>query len=496
MKALLFLFSCLLALNLTGQCPFFQKYMDKGDAEMKKDSEDKFKKAIDNYSIAMVHCSEKADEAQKRIVKVFEEINKLKKEAEAGKIRVDSTLNELEAKNVKLTAEEEKAKKLFKAAEDARILADSALSAKLKVLDTLRIQQDSIKKLLYKTQVLKDSISISLKKAKDLINAYYFYDDKFALAFNNGKYYYIDKTGKAIENLGRWDRAEQFSAQTGYAKVGAFIFNEMKYYLLDTLGKYYPTINNNPILPFSNNPYFKALDLSEKRGFPFNPFGVKIIGKLEDIEVLIVNTKIFTGLNKLLKKFINLEKLDLSDNDLKTLPNSIYDLKYLKYLDLRNNPLSEAEKIKIFRLLPECKIDTGQYYSIGSNFNSQINYKLPYEYLKTLVAKKKKNHQNWYNLSQYALLNNIPKEAIQAAQKALTLAPKKQSVETKLATGYLLDNQWDKAEEIYLRWKGKNFPDNSELCDDLFLEDIADLEQTGITHSDFQKVKDLFRKKE
>lgn len=124
---------------------------------------------------------------------------------------------------------------------------------------------------------------------------------------------------------------------------------------------------------------------------------------------------------------------------------------------------------------------------MGDYLNAYINTK---EALKTDNVR----YNNWYNLSFYALFVGKPEESIQAAQKVLSLAPEQVCVETNLALGYLLNNQYSEAEKIYQKWKSKSFPDDERLCDDIFLADIADLEQTGIMHSDFEKGKNMFKK--
>jgi hypothetical protein len=43
-------------------------------------------------------------------------------------------------------------------------------------------------------------------------------------------------------------------------------------------------------------------------------------------------------------------------------------------------------------------------------------------------------------------------------------------VETNLALGYLLDNQWKEAEKVYVKWKGKTFPDRNQSWNDIFAE--------------------------
>lgn len=97
-------------------------------------------------------------------------------------------------------------------------------------------------------------------------------------------------------------------------------------------------------------------------------------------------------------------------------------------------------------------------------------------------------------MSWYALFAKQPKEAMEAAQKTLELQLTAQSVNTNLALGYLLNNQWKEAKKNYQKWKGKSFPDDTQgrLCDDIFLQDMAGLEKAGIKHNNFKKVEKLF----
>ena len=53
----------------------------------------------------------------------------------------------------------------------------------------------------------------------------------------------------------------------------------------------------------------------------------------------------------------NLKTLDLSFNDLTSLPEELFTLKKLKTLDLKNNRLPASEQKKIAKKLPGCKID-------------------------------------------------------------------------------------------------------------------------------------------
>jgi Leucine-rich repeat (LRR) protein len=65
---------------------------------------------------------------------------------------------------------------------------------------------------------------------------------------------------------------------------------------------------------------------------------------------------VFRSLEEALQTPLKVYKLNLSCNQLKTLPKEIGELKNLQCLDLRENPISDKEKKKIRKLLPKCNI--------------------------------------------------------------------------------------------------------------------------------------------
>ena len=48
---------------------------------------------------------------------------------------------------------------------------------------------------MYEIKHLVETANTALETAEKIINAFYFYDGKFALAYKNKKYGFIDKTG-------------------------------------------------------------------------------------------------------------------------------------------------------------------------------------------------------------------------------------------------------------------------------------------------------------
>ena len=80
------------------------------------------------------------------------------------------------------------------------------------------------------------------------------------------------------------------------------------------------------------------------------------IGNLTNLEELNLNYNNLTSLPYSIGNLKNLERLYLHDNKLTSLPESIANLKNLRYLDLEYNPISDEEKERIKKLLPNTKI--------------------------------------------------------------------------------------------------------------------------------------------
>ncbi len=123
----------------------------------------------------------------------------------------------------------------------------------------------------------------------------------------------------------------------------------------------------------------------------------------------------------------------------------------------------------------------------------KLNNKLKsYEIAKKLIEIEKK-YYNYTHLSWCSLFVNKPQEAITSAQKALELEPKHIISNKNLALGYVVNNEFDKAKPIYKKWKNKYFYIGEETCKEIFLQDLKELEQAGITHKDFERVRELLK---
>lgn len=116
---------------------------------------------------------------------------------------------------------------LYFAAEAFEPAQSAAVKAKVNAvfdrIEALLAEADRAKRqaeaALAATQQARLRTDSALQQANRLINAFYFYADRFALAYGEkeGQYgrkdrvfYFIDKNGEEVPKLGRWAGAEQF----------------------------------------------------------------------------------------------------------------------------------------------------------------------------------------------------------------------------------------------------------------------------------------------
>ncbi|MDR1224955.1 MAG: leucine-rich repeat domain-containing protein [Tannerella sp.] len=170
--------------------------------------------------------------------------------------------------------------------------------------------------------------------AEKAYSVFYFYDNKYALANSKHGFYFIDKDGDPVDNLGYWDKAEQFNENTGFAKVTGYRGRGLSEcdkgeFLLDTLGmtyKYSKSINELNCA--------EALDLS---GQPSSSFDFSlIIGKEPNLNLkyLKLNSCRLTTLPPEIGKLTNLKLLTLGGNFFINIPAEIGNLTNLEELDL------------------------------------------------------------------------------------------------------------------------------------------------------------------
>lgn len=172
----------------------------------------------------------------------------------------------------------------------------------------------------------KKQIIISLDKAEKLTNLFYFYDNKFALAFRE-RFFFIDKNANRVTQLGQYKKAGIFD-EDGFAAVTT---EDNKEYLLDTLGNTYQVARSINDL----NQEVEALDLRGKyqEVFPQHIF------KYTQLKVILFSNNIINDIQhenkakiiipKEINQLQNLVHLKIQFCNIDTLPNTFFDLKNL-----------------------------------------------------------------------------------------------------------------------------------------------------------------------
>jgi WD40 repeat protein len=179
----------------------------------------------------------------------------------------------------------------------------------------------------------------------------------------------------------------------------------------------------------------------------------------------------------------------------------LFTLEPQKYV---SDKIEEANKLFLSSTTKEELKDSYDFYSEKCSYldSSQIVLKLP-EYLieisrKLLPADTAARHTISNDLSgiSWPLLQNRRfKTSLDAIELAVKADSTNQYAYTTLPLVLVLNNRFDEASKIYMKYSKKfpfpAFPKSYRL---IYLEDIADLEKRGITHPDFQKVRELLNK--
>jgi hypothetical protein len=274
----LLLFSTHLLAQNKPDCPYYQKYIAAADAEIARGAAADFQKAINDYSTAMLHCPARAAAARERIIQAYRAIDALKDEAQAKEREARNSLHRL-------------------AQERAR--SQAALA-----------EADSI-----------------FTQNKKLVDAFYFYDDKLALAYKNERYGFLNRAGEVRIDY-QFEKAEQFD----YNRFARVVKNSQNY-LLAPSGKIYPVAYSLGELTGD----VLALDLSRQK---LDSFPVRILD-FPQLEVLLLGLNQLISLPEEMGQLTQLTRLYLKDNQLTELPHEIGQLTQLTELNLFNNQLTE-----------------------------------------------------------------------------------------------------------------------------------------------------------
>ncbi len=203
-----------------------------------------------------------------------------------------------------------------------------------------------------------------LKNSKEVIDALYFYGGKFALAYKDGRYGFIDKSGKLLIDY-RYDNATPFDVFTGFAKVSIDKLN----YLVDTTGREYLLAESSKGLSGD----IEAIDLSKNN---LTEIPRDIFGYLK-LKILILSNNNLKKIPAEINRLTELVFLDVSGNYLLNIPPEIGSLKNLKYLTIRNNSISKLpNEISNLQLLEKIDISNNQLFKLPDGMASLYDLKV------------------------------------------------------------------------------------------------------------------------
>jgi hypothetical protein len=263
-----------------------------------------FRRALSKYQAAMVDCPEKTVRVQPRILEVFNEIERLLDEAEIAKVASEKETNT--TKTLLQLVKEQK-----------------AISDELRIMAEENARDAELFWLLAEAQVAK---------CEKLINAFYFYDQKFALACGlvNGvlRYYYINREGEMIDRFKVWNTATPFG-QHGFAIVD----NGNGENILDTSGVEYRLAKTAKELTGSKN----ALYITDGEMKRFS----STIFLNPQIRVLVLPNCGIRSVPGSIGRLRNLKVFDVGSNGIKVIPKQIGEITGMQRLNLKENVIEE-----------------------------------------------------------------------------------------------------------------------------------------------------------
>lgn len=213
------------------------------------------------------------------------------------------------------------------------------------------------------------------------------------------------------------------------------------------------------------------------------------IGNLQSLEELELGNNRLSTLPTELGKLSKLNTLVVYLNQLTKLPTELNQLTALKTVYIEGNPLDAAELKKL-----NPKITSNYFMKLGNAkqeegklLESLEYFQLAADYLNSSV------HDHVSDLCsdltwEFLLVKDF-KHSLEAALLGLKLNPQNATLYTNLPLAYIFNNEFEKAKAIYVNLQDK--PYENTYYKQVFLKDFSDLEKSGVSHPDFQKIKDL-----
>lgn len=238
---------------------------------------------------------------------------------------------------------DQKVEDVLQGVDNERLKADRSAAA-------ARTQQKKAEKALREAEIEKSRAKAAEKKANEVLDKIYFYEDRYGLAYSGGHYGFIDKDLKTRIEFA-YSEAMPFD-YTGYAWVKRGNFEQ---FMLDTLGHEHPLAYDVSEIKETTT----ALDLRNRSldSLPaelFQHTQLKILmlsgnqlktlpselGRLQNLVFLGLSRNELVALPAEIGNLPNLMVLQVFQNHLETLPPQILSLKRLNVLDVQHNNMS------------------------------------------------------------------------------------------------------------------------------------------------------------
>lgn len=304
--------------NLSAQkCPEYDRLMREGDSAFNQQN---YEWAINRYSVAILHCQDKSEEIQDKIIEVFKKIEDVKnaaikneqKAATAEKAAREAQLNAEEQKRIALL-EKEKAEVAEKKAKEAQARAEKQEQIAKSEKEKVELARDSTKKL-------SDELAVEKRRSRRILDA-----EKEALErFINTSCFHEGNKSDSLRILGGKEKFNRL--YYGFMnRDGDFIIPPIYTYatMFDETGYAKVELNNNNyLLDISGKPYSVAYNIENLTS---------------EIIALDLRNKQLTKFPPEILKHQQLKILLLSGNPFKNIPPKIYEKLDLITFDIDEN---------------------------------------------------------------------------------------------------------------------------------------------------------------
>ena len=225
--------------------------------------------------------------------------------------------------------------------------------------------------------------------------------------------------------------------------------------------------------------HLKYLDLSENniKSLP------KEIFELDSLITIKLNSNSIEKIPFLEFNNNALKQLELDQNNIYSIANSIRDKFQLNYLGLADNPITDKELGNLNLFFPNTEIfyeNLERHSALRNLYLERGDFYNAFYELQYLANQENVDINDYKLLSFLALLTKHPKEAIEASKKVLALNPNDLQEQAYLSLGYLQDYEWNEAETILLKHKGVKF-------NQIFISLVKTLKNNGVEHPFFDE---------